>query len=70
MYDRLHRPHLPWSVPQKFFDLYNTSKGGFTPGEMTMFGYLTEMDDAVGSIVAALKATGEYQDTLIVFSSE
>ena len=21
----LHRPHLPWSVPQKFFDLYNES---------------------------------------------
>ena len=26
MYDRLHRPHLPWSVPQKFFDLYNESE--------------------------------------------
>ena len=21
----LHRPHLPWSVPQKFFELYNAS---------------------------------------------
>eukprot|EP00937_MAST-01D_sp_MAST-1D-sp2_P004705 g4705.t1 len=62
--------HGPYTTQQKFFDLYNTSKGGFTPGEMTMFGYLTEMDDAVGSIVAALKATGEYQDTLIVFSSD
>ena len=35
-------------------------------GEMTMFGYLTEMDDAVGAIVAAIKSTSQWADTVVV----
>ena len=34
------------------------------------YGMMNEVDDAVGRIVAHLKATGEYDDTLIVFTCD
>ena len=34
------------------------------------YGMMNEVDDAVGSIVARLKATGQYEDTLIVFTCD
>ena len=34
---------------------------GFTPGEMTMFGYMTELDHAVGEIMSAFRASGKYE---------
>ncbi|MDB3902367.1 sulfatase-like hydrolase/transferase [bacterium] len=44
----------------------------FSAGEKTMFGYITEMDDAVGEIVGALQAApgGLYANTVFVFSSD
>ena len=33
-------------------------------------GYISELDDAVGSVVAKLKSTGAYDDTIVVFSSD
>lgn len=48
--------------------MYATSK--FTPGEQTMFGYITEMDDAVGEIIAEMNAGGFSQNTVVIFSSD
>jgi hypothetical protein len=41
---------------------------GLTEGEMTMFGYLTEMDDAVGKIVQALHDAQSFADTVMIVS--
>ena len=35
-----------------------------------MWGYISEMDEQVGRVVSALKATGIYKNTIIVFSSD
>ena len=70
--------HGPYTTQQKFFDLYDDDR--FSPGEKTMFGYITELDDAVGSVVAAMKAapgrdgggnsSSMFDNTVIVFSSD
>jgi len=36
----------------------------------TYYGLMTEIDDNIGSIVALLKETGQYEDTVIVFTSD
>ena len=33
-------------------------------------GYISELDDAVGSIISKLKGAGVYEDTVVVFSSD
>jgi arylsulfatase A len=54
-------PHSP-IVPQPEFQ--GTSEAG-------PYGdYIVQTDDAVGQIVAALKATGIYEDTLLIVSSD
>ncbi len=60
--------HGPYTCDQKFRNLY--AGGKFTDGEMTMFGYMSEMDDAVGKIVTALKASGKYENSYIFYSSD
>ena len=64
--------HGPYTTQQKYFDLYANQGSRFSEGEQTMFGYLTEMDEAVGDIVAAIKAADGgtmYSNTVFVFSS-
>ena len=61
--------HAPYTSQQKYVDMYNDT-ARFTKGEMAMFGYLTEMDDAVGEIVRAIKAMGMYANSVFIFSSD
>lgn len=46
--------HGPYTCDPAFFSLYNDSSK-FTLGEQTMFGYISELDYAIGFVVQALK---------------
>ena len=61
--------HEPYTVEEKYRDLYQ-SYTNLTQDEITMFGYISEMDFEVGEVVAALKATGAYDNTIIAFTSD
>lgn len=58
----------PYTCDAKYREQYDPSK--FTEGEQTMFGYITELDTAVGTIVQALEGSGKYNNSFIIFSSE
>lgn len=62
--------HGPYTCDKKYRDLYTAQGDAFTEGEQTMFGYITEMDDAVGIIIDKLKASGRYENSIIIFSSD
>lgn len=47
---------------------YNSTR--FTDEERILFGYITELDAAIGNIVKKLQATGLMQNTFIIFSSD
>jgi len=54
---------------QRYRELYSSET--FTEDERTLFGYISEMDDQVGRVVAALKADPQvYGNTMIVYSSD
>jgi arylsulfatase A-like enzyme len=42
----------------------------FLQAKATYYGLMTEIDDQLGRIVEYLKATGQYESTLIVFTSD
>ena len=50
--------------------MYEKDPARFSDGEMTMFGYITELDDAVGSIIRKLQSTNAEDNTIIIFSSD
>ncbi len=61
LYVPLTSPHTPW-VPQEQF------KG---KSEVGVYGaFVTDMDNAVGQIVNALKRNGIYENTLLIFTSD
>ena len=60
--------HGPYTCEHKYRQMY--AGKGFTEGEMTMFGYMTEMDTAIGEIMTAFKASGKYENSYIFYSSD
>eukprot|EP01048_Picozoa_sp_COSAG05_P018953 COSAG05_NODE_2869_length_2555_cov_1.455212_2_plen_93_part_00 len=66
--------HSPYTCDQEWFDKYAAvnSSGAhtYTTGEMTMFGYMTEMDAAVGEVMGAFRKTGKYENSFVIFSSD
>lgn len=75
-------PHLPLQAPKKWIAHYRNKIGPEAPyvGDQGYFPNLTPkatyaamisyLDEQVGEIIAKLKETGQYHNTLIVFSSD
>ena len=60
--------HAPYTCDAASRARYMSS--GLTAGEKTIFGYISELDDAVGAVVSALRAHGRYNHSVVVFSSD
>jgi len=74
-------PHVPLQVTKKWVDMYKDTfvdeepyiKGSYFPcryPNATYAGMISYMDDQVGQIVEKLKEMGQYENTLIIFSSD
>jgi len=59
--------HGPLQVPQKYEEMYADVPDSH---RQTYLGMVTAMDDAVGEVVAALKETDMFENTVIVFLSD
>ena len=59
-------PHYPMHAPKSYLDRYPD----LPPDRRIMAAMISAVDDGVGSIVKALKDSGEYENTLIFFSSD
>ncbi|NRB64515.1 MAG: sulfatase-like hydrolase/transferase [Saprospiraceae bacterium] len=75
-------PHLPLQAPQRWIDYYREKFGpeepypgrsGYFPTPYTRATYaamITYLDEMVGALVEQLKEAGEYENTLILFTSD
>ena len=71
--------HAPFQVPERFSDIYRAgrarpsgSKEEVTAWEngIVRMGMVTAIDESVGRIMEALRASDQHQNTLVVFSSD
>lgn len=70
-------PHTPWSVDPKYREPYNGRKAQIAPPAHpqggadfdweTYYAVITHLDEAVGSVIAAVEKAGLWDNTLIVF---
>lgn len=70
-------PHTPWSVDDRYRDGYRGKGAALAPpahpaggGSFdweTYYAVITHLDEAVGRLVAALRASGQWKNTLLVF---
>lgn len=75
-------PHVPIQAPQKWVDYYHEKFGdekpyvgqaGYFPHRYPRAGYaamISYLDERVGQLVQKLKEMGEYENTLIIFTSD
>ena len=66
LYVAFNAVHDPLQAPAEYSDAYPDLKGG----RKTYAGMLAAMDEAVGTVVAAVEQAGVRKDTLFVFSSD
>lgn len=52
------------------FDLHHLSEHEYEDMRAVYFGLIAEVDHQIGRIINHLKSTGEYEDTLIIFTSD
>jgi len=60
-------PHTPLQATAKYLDRYRQIAD---QRERVYAAMVSSLDDSVGSVIAALKAAGQYENTLIVFTSD
>lgn len=75
-------PHLSLQAPERWVDHYREKFGeeepyrgkqGYTPNRYpnaTYSAMISYLDEQVGELIAKLKETGEYENTLIIFTSD
>jgi arylsulfatase A-like enzyme len=74
-------PHVPLQAPQKWVKYYQNklgketpyTKGGYYPNispKATYAAMISYLDEQVGELVKKLKEIGEYDNTLIIFTSD
>lgn len=61
-------PHLPWICDEKYSSVYR--KEGCTPALSNFYGCVSQLDDAVGRLLAGLRDSGRERDTIVVFFSD
>lgn len=68
IYWALHNTHAPIEAPQRFLDLYPQHKDDKT--RQTFSGMVSVVDESVANVTRALKATGAWARTLLVWSTD
>ena len=63
MYLPFQNIHAPYTAMAEYVALYD-DRSDLTAEEKVMFGYVSEMDAAVGTVVEAVKETGFWNSTL------
>ena len=66
LYVPYNAPHYPMHAPQKYLDRYPDLPWD----KRIMAAMISAVDDGVGEIVKALKKSGQYENTVIFFSSD
>ena len=67
LYTAFNAPHMPMTMPPGYDDKVKHIKN---PNRARCVAMMMNLDDAVGEILAALRATGQEERTLIVFLSD
>lgn len=67
LYLAYNSPHSPIEVDQEYYDLYPNID---YPLQRTYYGMISEVDRSIGDVVRALKSTGLWENTILVFGGD
>ncbi|TAE23514.1 MAG: N-acetylgalactosamine 6-sulfate sulfatase [Cytophagales bacterium] len=70
LYLAYNAPHDPIQPPAEWLARVTARKPGIDPKRAALVALIEHMDDGIGRVIRALRESGQYDNTLIVFSSD
>ncbi|MFB3828529.1 MAG: sulfatase [Bryobacteraceae bacterium] len=70
LYLAFNAPHVPVQPPPEWLERVRKRQPGIAPRRAALAALIEHMDSAVGKVLAALKAAGHQENTLVIFSSD
>lgn len=70
LYLAYNAPHTPIQPPDAWLQKVKQREPGITPVRARLVALIEHMDDGIGKVIAALKRNGQWQNTIIVFTSD
>lgn len=70
LYLAYNAPHTPIQPPAEWVAKVKARESGITDRRAKLVALIEHMDDGIGKVVAALKETKQYDNTLIIFTSD
>ncbi len=70
LYLAYNAPHFPVQPPEEWLQKVKQREPGIDETRAKLVAFIEHMDDGIGQVVKALKESGQYENTLIVFTSD
>ncbi|MEX2514350.1 MAG: sulfatase-like hydrolase/transferase [Cyclobacteriaceae bacterium] len=70
LYLAYNAPHFPVQPPEEWLKLVKNRETGIHDTRAALVAFIEHMDDGIGKVVKALKESGQYENTLIIFTSD
>ncbi|MDF9799617.1 arylsulfatase A-like enzyme [Catalinimonas alkaloidigena] len=70
LYLAYNAPHFPVQPPQEWLDKVKQREKGIDDTRAKLVAFIEHMDEGIGKVINALKESGQYENTIIVFSSD
>jgi arylsulfatase A-like enzyme len=70
LYLAYNAPHFPVQPPKDWLDKVRKREPGISEKRASLVAFIEHLDDGIGQVIKALKESGQYDNTLIIFSSD
>ena len=70
LYLAYNAPHTPIQPPKEWLEKVKKREKGIDETRAELVAFIEHMDDGIGQVIEALKKSGQYDNTIIIFSSD
>lgn len=70
LYLAYNAPHFPVQPPKEWVQKVKQREPGIKDKRAELVAFIEHMDDGIGKVINALKESGQYENTLIIFTSD
>lgn len=70
LYLAYNAPHFPVQPPKEYLDRVKARDPNLQDKRANLIALIEHMDDGIGQVINTLKETGQYENTLIIFTSD
>ena len=70
LYLAYNAPHFPVQPPKEWSDRVKQRNPSLPEKRSNLIAFIEHLDDGIGKVIAALKESGQYENTLIIFTSD